>query len=132
MRKRVGRVEDERYIDLNLSVLNGVITLSIKHQDGTQMGQIKITNSIGDLISALTEMEDTQRKLIQLAFRNVMEDATYQAWVEELCVINHIEWDHSKPHQTLCALIETEIKMALDPKISDRAVEIIKRYGGEI
>ena len=55
---------------------------------------------------------------------------TYEAWVEELCTINCIDWDHDDPHATLCNLINIETTIALDPAVSLQARLLIEKHGG--
>ena len=57
---------------------------------------------------------------------------SYEKAVEELCVINFINWDHTKPMETLKKIIQVETSMALDPKISKEAVDLIQRHGGSL
>ena len=60
----------------------------------------------------------------------IAEIKTYEAWIEELCIVNFLEWDHSDPRKTLAKLIECEVNMALDPAISKQAVDLIEKHGG--
>lgn len=58
---------------------------------------------------------------------------TFEEVIENLCVINHIEFDASDPEATIEALIKVEVEMALDPAISERAQTLIdygKRQAG--
>ena len=56
---------------------------------------------------------------------------TYEEAVEELCINLWIEWDHSNPYGTLRKIIKMENDMALDPLISQDAVDLIEKHGGK-
>ena len=57
---------------------------------------------------------------------------TYEQAVERLCTVIFLDWDHDDPLGTLDKLIQVEVDMALDPKISTKAVDLIKRHGGKM
>jgi len=55
---------------------------------------------------------------------------TYKQVIEELCVVNFLSWDHDDPMGTVMRLLEYEVQLALDPRISKQAVDLITQYGG--
>ena len=58
---------------------------------------------------------------------------TYEEAINEIYCINFLgNPDHSKPLETILKAMAWEAEIALDPKISLCAVELIKKYGGEV
>ena len=55
---------------------------------------------------------------------------SYEHWIEELCIVHCIDWDHDKPEKTIRNLLTTAEEMVLDPAISKDAVALIEKYGG--
>lgn len=54
------------------------------------------------------------------------DDNAWKEAVIEACVVNHLSWDEDDPRATLRNLINWETKVALDPKVSKAAQDLIE------
>ena len=62
------------------------------------------------------------------------EVSRVQQWKEvviDACVVNCIGWDENDPRKTLSDLIGWEVQIALDPKVSKEAQELVSRVRRE-
>ena len=57
---------------------------------------------------------------------------TYEEAIEYICTISFVEWNHDKPLRTLNKIIENEVSIALNPKVSKQARDLIRKHGGTI
>jgi len=54
-------------------------------------------------------------------------DKWKEAVIEE-CIVRHLSWDENDPRKTLRALINYEVQLALDPRVSKEAQDLIDQY----
>jgi len=54
-------------------------------------------------------------------------DKWKEAVIEE-CIVRHLSWDENDPRMTLRALINYEVQLALDPRVSKAAQDLIDQY----
>lgn len=45
--------------------------------------------------------------------------------VEDACIVNYLDWDNQNPRQTMRKLINSEVTIALDPRVSAEARKLI-------
>jgi len=55
---------------------------------------------------------------------------SYEECIEDICVISFLKWNHNKPMETLSKIIANEVSNALDPMISQIAIDLIEKHGG--
>lgn len=61
--------------------------------------------------------------------RELTEALKWKREIEELCIVNFLEM--TTPKETIKKLINCEVAMALDPIISQEAINLIEKYGGK-
>ena len=58
--------------------------------------------------------------------RAAYEEAdAFKEAVEDACIVNYLDWDDQNPRQTMRKLINSQVEMALDPRVSAEARKLI-------
>ena len=58
--------------------------------------------------------------------RAAYEEAdAFKEAVENACIVNYLDWDDQNPRQTMRKLINSQVEMALDPRVSAEARKLI-------